>query len=72
MGRKVEQGANYRGLNYRGETRHLLRLLEAIEGDHRHTLDWKRGAISICKQLVNHLNAADEHATDPEESTGTS
>lgn len=71
MGRKVEQGASYRGLNYRGETRHLLRLLEAIEGDTRHKLEWKRIAISHCKALVNHLNDADEHATQPEEGTGT-
>jgi hypothetical protein len=71
MGRKVEQGASYRGLNYRGETRHLLRLLEAIEGDSRHTNEWKKTAISFCKKLVNHLNDADEYATQPEESTGT-
>ncbi len=56
MARQVEER-----VNYRGESRFLLRFIEALEIDKRHDPDWVREAIAFVKHLQMHLHMADEH-----------
>ncbi len=54
MGRKVQLRVSY--LN---DARFLLRLREAIEKDHRQTVEWKRKAAYHARELSSMLMAID-------------